>query len=107
LSLSCRQVYSQLGPHAQRKRRGEAVTIVVAGCVAQQEGRNITRRFPEVDIVLGPQYANRLQELLEAAMDGHQVVAVEPSYQTEDAIPALRASDSSAFVNLIYGCNER
>jgi len=36
------------------------VTIIVAGCVAQQEGRNITRRFPEVDIVMGPQYANRL-----------------------------------------------
>ena len=131
------QVYSYLGPHAQRKRKGEKVTIVVAGCVAQQEGRNITRRFPEVDIVMGPQYANRcllspplqltlaytnnptlpllllhllygrLQDLLEAAADGYQVVAVDPSYQTEDSLPALRGSDVSAFVNVIYGCNER
>ena len=53
-------MYSYLGPHAQRKRKGEQVTIIVAGCVAQQEGRNITRRFPEVDIVMGPQYASRL-----------------------------------------------
>ena len=52
-------MYSYLGLHAQRKRKGEQVTIIVAGCVAQQEGRNITRRFPEVDIVMGPQYANR------------------------------------------------
>ena len=30
------KVYSHLGPHALRKRKGEDVTIVIAGCVAQQ-----------------------------------------------------------------------
>ena len=33
--------------------------IVVAGCVAQQEGATLLRRVPEVDLVMGPQYANR------------------------------------------------
>lgn len=33
--------------------------IVVAGCVAQQEGAALLRRVPEVDLVMGPQYANR------------------------------------------------
>ena len=33
--------------------------IVVAGCVAQQEGEALLRRVPEVDLVMGPQYANR------------------------------------------------
>ena len=56
---TCCQLYSQLGPHAQRKRRGAPLTLVVAGCVAQQEGRNVSRRFPEVDLVMGPQYTNR------------------------------------------------
>lgn len=109
------KLYSQLGPYAQLKRRGQPVTIVVAGCVAQQEGRNISRRFPEVDVVMGPQYTNRLQELLSAAAEGQQVVAVDPSYQTEDpwlTSPSqqqiLPPGDSStALVNVIYGCNER
>lgn len=45
---------------AKRKRQymGE-LKIVVAGCVAQQEGEALLRRVPEVDLVMGPQYANR------------------------------------------------
>lgn len=49
------KVYSYIGPHAKRKREGEDVTIVVAGCVAQQEGESLLRRCPEVDLVMGPQ----------------------------------------------------
>ena len=49
----------------------------------------------------------RLEDLLEAAAEGYQVVAVDPSYQTEDSIPALRHSHVSALVNVIYDCNER
>jgi hypothetical protein len=100
------KVYSHLGPHAMRKKNGEDVTIVVSGCVAQQEGENLIRRFPGIDVVMGPQYSNRVVDLLESVLDGHQVVATDPSYQAEDTIPALRKSDISAFVNVIYGCNE-
>ena len=53
------KVYSHIGPHALRKRKGEDVSIIVAGCVAQQEGNAILKRFPEVDVVMGPQYANK------------------------------------------------
>ena len=49
------KVYSYIGPHAKRKREGEDVTIIVAGCVAQQEGEALLRRAPEVDLVMGPQ----------------------------------------------------
>lgn len=49
------KVYSYVGPHAKRKREGEDVTIIVAGCVAQQEGEQLLRRVPEIDLVMGPQ----------------------------------------------------
>ena len=49
------KVYSYLGPHTKRKRDGEDVAIIVAGCVAQQEGEALLRRAPEVDLVMGPQ----------------------------------------------------
>ena len=45
---------------AKRKRQHMGnLKIVVAGCVAQQEGAALLRRVPEVDLVMGPQYANR------------------------------------------------
>ena len=48
---------------------------MVAGCVAQQEGEALLRRVPEIDMVMGPQYANRLGDLLEGVFNGNQIVA--------------------------------
>ena len=101
------KVYSYIGPYAKRKREGEDVTIVVAGCVAQQEGEALLRRAPEVDLVMGPQYANRLGDLLEDVANGNQVVATEASHIMEDSTKPRRQSSVAAWVNVIYGCNER
>ena len=101
------KVYSYIGPYAKRKREGEDVTIIVAGCVAQQEGQALLRRAPEVDLVMGPQYANRLGDLLEDVANGNQVVATEASHIMEDSTKPRRSSTVAAWVNVIYGCNER
>lgn len=101
------KVYSYLGPHAKRKREGENVAIVVAGCVAQQEGEALLRKVPEVDLVMGPQYANRIADLLEDVSNGNQVVATEASHIMEDSTRPRRGSKVAAWVNVIYGCNER
>ena len=153
--------------------------IVVAGCVAQQEGAALLRRVPEVDLVMGPQYANRselvplkaatlsarklfvqptrkrlgisrthqcathnncsrtdivpvifsassisrqgffcctetdfgcpcrISELLEQVDAGSQVVATDPISIVEDVTVPRRDSTITAWVNVIYGCNER
>ena len=47
--------------------------IVVAGCVAAQEGQELLRRVPELDLVMGPHHANRLGELLERVEQGNEV----------------------------------
>lgn len=69
------KVYSFVGPFARRKHAGEQIAIVVAGCVAQQEGEKLMRRVPELDLIMGPQYANRLGDLLEDVFNGNQVMA--------------------------------
>ncbi|CAM9325071.1 unnamed protein product [Heterosigma akashiwo] len=99
-------VYAAIGKQAQRKHRGESVAIVVAGCVAQQEGERLLRRVPELDLVMGPQYANRLGDLLEDVVNGNQVVATDPTLIMEDVSKPRRGSATCAWVNVIYGCNE-
>ena len=101
------KVYSYLGRQAKRKQQASDVTLVVAGCVAQQEGEKLLRRVPELDLVIGPQHANRLGDLLEQVQEGNQVVATEPIYIMEDLTKPRRDSAISAWVNVIYGCNER
>ena len=101
------KVYSYLGKQAKRKQEDPNLTLVVAGCVAQQEGEKLLRRVPELDLVMGPQHANRLEDLLGQVFDGNQVVATEPVHIMEDITKPRRDSSVTAWVNIIYGCNER
>ena len=65
------KVYSELGRIRQARNRrlqgGNDTTIVVAGCVAQAEGREILSRAPQVNIVIGPQSYHRLPEYVFSA----------------------------------------
>ncbi|BAU63689.1 RNA modification enzyme, MiaB family [Stanieria sp. NIES-3757] len=101
------KVYSYLGRQAKRKHEQPDLTLIVAGCVAQQEGEQLLRRVPELDLVMGPQHANRLEDLLQQVFDGNQVVATEPIHIVEDITKPRRDSTVTAWVNIIYGCNER
>jgi tRNA-2-methylthio-N6-dimethylallyladenosine synthase len=101
------KVYSYLGRQAKRKHEKPDLTLIVAGCVAQQEGEALLRRVPELDLVMGPQHANRLKDLLESVFDGNQVVATESVHVMEDITQPRRDSTVTAWVNVIYGCNER
>jgi tRNA-2-methylthio-N6-dimethylallyladenosine synthase len=101
------KVYSYLGRQAKRKQEQPDLTLIVAGCVAQQEGEKLLRRVPELDVVMGPQYANRLQDLLEQVFNGNQVVATDALDILEDITKPRRESTVTAWVNVIYGCNER
>ena len=101
------KVYSYLGRQAKRKQEEPDLTLIVAGCVAQQEGAALLRRVPELDLVMGPQHANRLKDLLESVFAGNQVVATEEVHIFEDITQPRRDSQVTAWVNIIYGCNER
>src|SRR5579885_2789225 len=61
------KVYSELGRMRVLKEaaagQGRAVTIAVAGCVAQAEGAEVMRRQPAVDLVVGPQSYHRLPQM--------------------------------------------
>ena len=62
------KVYSELGRvkklAEKKKADGGEMLVGVAGCVAQAEGAEITRRQPLVDVVVGPQAYHRLPELV-------------------------------------------
>lgn len=103
------KLYDMLGPFCARKRKGEELAIVVTGCVAQQEGEELLRRVPEIDVVLGPQYVPFLKNVLESVEWGKQVVATAPMLHMEDndfSKPMRGGEGVKAFVNVIHGCNE-
>jgi tRNA-2-methylthio-N6-dimethylallyladenosine synthase len=107
------KVYSELGKLRKlkeaRARAGRRMTIAVAGCVAQAEGEEITRRQGAVDIVVGPQSYHRLPEMiaLVARAGGHALETDFPAEDKFDSLPAqISGVGTSAFLTVQEGCDK-
>jgi tRNA-2-methylthio-N6-dimethylallyladenosine synthase len=100
------KVFSDLGRIKHLKEKG--VLIGVGGCVASQEGDEIIKRAPYVDVVFGPQTLHRLPELLNAraAKAKPQVDISFPEIEKFDHLPPARVEGASAFVSIMEGCSK-
>jgi len=99
------KVYSEIG--RLRRKDGTSPVIAVAGCVAQAEGGEISRRAPEVDIVVGPQAYHNLPEMVAAVGRGERVVDLDlPGLDKFGKLPARRKQPPSAFLTVQEGCDK-
>ena len=91
------KVYSELGTLRRlkeaRAKDGLALTIAVAGCVAQAEGQEIIARQDTVDLVIGPQSYHRLPEMIArlARQGGHALETDFPAVAKFDSLPEPEA----------------
>ncbi|MDP1895895.1 MAG: tRNA (N6-isopentenyl adenosine(37)-C2)-methylthiotransferase MiaB, partial [Hydrogenophaga sp.] len=100
------KVFSDLGRVKHLKQKG--VLIGVGGCEASQEGAEIIKRAPYVDVVFGPQTLHRLPEMLNqrARQALPQVDISFPEIEKFDHLPPARVEGSSAFVSIMEGCSK-
>ena len=102
------KVFSMLGVWKEIKERRPEVVIGVGGCVASQEGDNIRRRAPYVDMVFGPQTLHRLPKMLEQVQRERRpaVDVTFPEIEKFDHLPAPRAEGPTAYVSVMEGCSK-
>ncbi|HWW20199.1 MAG TPA: tRNA (N6-isopentenyl adenosine(37)-C2)-methylthiotransferase MiaB [Steroidobacteraceae bacterium] len=102
------KVFSLLGEWRALKSVNPGVIIGVGGCVASQEGAEITRRAPFVDLVFGPQTLHRLPEMIgEFKARGRSIVDVSfPEIEKFDRLPQPRAQGARAYVSVMEGCSK-
>ena len=100
------KVFSDLGRIKHLKAKG--VQIGVGGCVASQEGAEIIKRAPYVDVVFGPQTLHRLPQLLNqrTLQNRPQVDISFPEIEKFDHLPPARVEGASAFVSIMEGCSK-
>lgn len=100
------KVYSDIG--RLRRKDGSSPMIAVAGCVAQAEGKEISRRAPSVDIVVGPQAYHRLPELIETAKSGKKALDTDmPAISKFDVLPTRgKQARPTAFLTVQEGCDK-
>ncbi len=102
------KVFHQLGRWKNLKKDKPELIIGVGGCVASQEGDEIRKRAPFVDIVFGPQTLHRLPEMIGQIKGGERsVVDVSfPEIEKFDRLPEPRADGPTAFVSIMEGCSK-
>lgn len=102
------KTFSDLGRIREVKKTRPGMLIAVGGCVASQEGENVIRRAPCVDVVFGPQTLHRLPDMLRARVEtGRPQVDVSfPEIEKFDHLPAPKAHGAAAFVSIMEGCSK-
>ncbi len=102
------KVFSHLGRFIPMKEKNPDLVIGVGGCVASQEGENIVKRAPYVDLVFGPQTLHRLPDMIESRRRAGtpQVDIRFPEVEKFDHLPPPRVEGGAAFLSVMEGCSK-
>ncbi|WP_277811988.1 tRNA (N6-isopentenyl adenosine(37)-C2)-methylthiotransferase MiaB [Chromohalobacter canadensis] len=103
------KVFHQLGRWKKLKAANPDLVIGVGGCVASQEGGNIQKRAPHVDMVFGPQTMHRLPSMLDSRQGAETISMVDvtfPEIEKFDHLPKPTADGATAFVSIMEGCSK-
>ena len=103
--LSEDKAYSAIGVWGKWKKKKPDLKIIFAGCVAQQGGKNVLKRAPYVDLVLGTQRLYELPELVKRLEAGEKLVSVEETPYKETEIKINRVKSINAWIPIMEGCN--
>ncbi len=102
------KVFHQIGRWRKIKEEKPELKIAIGGCVASQEGKNIIKRAPAVDIVFGPQTLHKLPELYKNKKETNenQIDISFPKLEKFNHLPVNGTGKPSAFVSIAEGCNK-
>ena len=102
------KVYSELGRLNKLKEKNPNLKIGVGGCVASQEGANIQKRAPYVDLIYGPQTLHRVSDLLDIDKS-KGIKAIDITFPIEekfDSLPEPTSGGPSSYVAIMEGCSK-
>ena len=102
------KLFHQLGRWRKLKEKNPNLVIGVGGCVASQEGDLILKRAPYVDMIFGPQTLHRLPNMLNEALNDHEITVdiSFPEIEKFDHLPEPHSDGASAFVSIMEGCSK-
>lgn len=106
--------YTKLGRLKKAKANNPDLRIAVAGCIAQQTGEKLFRRFPYVDFIFGPNNIDSLKGWINngaqskpnmrGLVSGQTALELNPDYPSM-VLPVKREGGVRAWVSIMYGCD--
>ena len=103
-----KRLMGNIGALKELKDEKPSTVIGVCGCMMQQKevSDRFFRRFRHVDLVMGTNSIASLPDYLMRISAGYRVNAVTGiNEDVVEGIPSVRNLSHSAFVNIMYGCN--
>ncbi len=102
------KLYRRLANLRVHKKAKRELIIGVGGCVAQQEGENLMRRLPWLDLVFGTHNLHLLPDLVKSAENGEKCCEISfiDNERRLDLFPLVLGERSvSSFVTVMQGCD--
>lgn len=101
------RVYGKIGEIKRLKRENPELIFGITGCMAQKEGDALIKRAPHIDFVLGTNKVHELTHVVQEiqAEHGHVVDVQLGETELPDDVPVARVGSLSAWVPIMYGCN--
>ena len=96
------KLFSEIGVFNKRKKEG--AKIGVAGCTASHLGKDIIKRAPAVDFVLGARNVSKITEVVEKK---HAVEIATDFDESTYAFGEYRSNPFKAMVNISIGCDKK
>ena len=103
------KVYHEIGRVKKTFKLKKKPIVVVAGCVAQAENKEMINREPYIDIVIGPQSYHKINELLKKSATNPKNEETEfdtiSKFEYFDKIKN-KSNKVSAFLTIQEGCDK-
>lgn len=107
------KLYCDLGRLKKSKKakeeKGEEMIVAVAGCVGQAEGKEIFKRAPIVDIIVGPESYQTLPDLVGKVLRDKSK-QIDLDFKPDNKFDILKESKeksaASSFVSIQEGCDK-
>ncbi|QKF64137.1 isopentenyl-adenosine A37 tRNA methylthiolase [Campylobacter corcagiensis] len=96
------KLFSEIGGFEKNKKVGAKIGVL--GCTASHLGKDIIKRAPYVDFVLGARNTSKIKQALKTT----KFVSTDINYDdSEYAFKEFRSSPYKAFVNITIGCDKK
>jgi len=104
------KVYSDVGRFRALKLKKPEVVLGVTGCQAQAEGPYLQKRFPYLDLVIGPDHTAKIPEMVgKALLQKSSQAALQfekpENYRFLNLLPEEEENQTKAFVTIMKGCD--
>lgn len=102
------KILGKIGEIKHLKKANKDIILIIAGCMAQKEGKKLVDKFPFIDCIIGTHYVNSFAEILKEFKENRKrLILTEQNVDTNSEFVGVsnRKSSFAAWIPIMYGCN--